>query len=231
LISSDDKEWTSIFDEVLFPLVLLLLKPEVYHSDPVGMSDTRFQAATLVCKIFLRFLDQLPNRSGMLPLWLRILDILDRMMNSGQGDSLVSHQFLHNQVISKKCPSNALLFSNLQTEAVPESLKNILLVMADGGYLVPPSQDPSKEEIWVETRKRLGRFLPDLFSEIFPDAPKELEKSRPSTAVSSPVQTSEAEHKSAEPAASQDNVEKEETAVAEAETQPASHEAEEETSQ
>jgi hypothetical protein len=50
---------------------------------------------------------------------------------------------------------------------VPESLKNILLVMADGGYLVPPSQDPSKEEIWVETRTRLGRFLPDLFSEIY----------------------------------------------------------------
>lgn len=90
LISSDDKEWTTIFDEVLFPLVLRLLKPEVYHSDPVGMSETRVQAATLVCKIFLRFLDQLPNREGMLPLWLQILDILDRMMNSGQGDSLVS---------------------------------------------------------------------------------------------------------------------------------------------
>jgi hypothetical protein len=57
------------------------------------MSETRFQAATLVCKIFLRFLDQLPNRTGMLPLWLRILDILDRMMNSGQGDSLVSLLF------------------------------------------------------------------------------------------------------------------------------------------
>jgi hypothetical protein len=40
LISSDDKEWTSIFDEVLFPLVLLLLKPEVpeperEHTSPV----------------------------------------------------------------------------------------------------------------------------------------------------------------------------------------------------
>lgn len=90
LIASDDQEWASIFDEVLFPLILLLLKPEVYHSDPIGMSETRVQAATLVCKIFLRFLDQLPNREGVLPLWLRILDILDRMMNSGQGDSLVS---------------------------------------------------------------------------------------------------------------------------------------------
>ena len=87
--STDDKEWTAIFDQVLFPLVLRLLKPEVYHSDPVGMSETRVQAATLVCKIFLRYLDQHPNRAGMLDLWLKILDILDRMMNSGQGDSLV----------------------------------------------------------------------------------------------------------------------------------------------
>lgn len=96
----------------------------------------------------------------MLPLWLRILDILDRMMNSGQTDSL--------------------------EEAIPESLKNILLVMADGGYLVSPDQDPSKEEMWNETRKRLGRFLPELFGEIFPDAGKEAEKSQPPSAVSSP---------------------------------------------
>jgi golgi-specific brefeldin A-resistance guanine nucleotide exchange factor 1 len=41
--------------------------------------------------------------------------------------------------------------------------------MADGGYLVPPSQNPSKEKIWIETRKRLERFLPDLFGELFPD--------------------------------------------------------------
>ncbi|CAG8084097.1 unnamed protein product [Penicillium salamii] len=200
LVSSDDSEWTSIFDEVLFPLVLLLLKPEVYHSDPVGMSETRFQAATLVCKIFLRFLDQLPNRAGMLPLWLRILDILDRMMNSGQGDSLA--------------------------EAVPESLKNILLVMADGGYLIPPSQDPSKEEIWVETRKRLGRFLPDLFAEVFPDPPKESEQSHQSAAISSSVQTNETEQRSEDTATPQENGQKE-GAVAETEKPASSQEVEE----
>lgn len=58
------------------------------------MGETRVQTATLVCKIFLRYLDQLPNAEGMLELWLKILDILDRMMNSGQGDSLVSFPFL-----------------------------------------------------------------------------------------------------------------------------------------
>lgn len=90
------------------------------------------------------------------------------------------------------CPVRSLtiaLFS-LQEEAIPESLKNILLVMADGGYLVPPSQDPSKEEMWLETRKRLGRFLPDLFAEIFPESAKEPEKSQPGSAVPSPPKVS-----------------------------------------
>lgn len=94
LASTDHKEWTAVFDEVLFPLILRLLKPEVYHSDPIGMSETRVQAATLVCKIFLRYLDQVPERDGLLDMWLKILDILDRMMNSGQGDSLVCYQTL-----------------------------------------------------------------------------------------------------------------------------------------
>ncbi|KAL4861202.1 hypothetical protein BDV12DRAFT_208274 [Aspergillus spectabilis] len=145
-----DKEWTAIFDQILFPLILLLLKPEVFHSDPLGMSETRVQAVTLICKIFLRYLDQLPYADDMPELWLKILDILDRIINSGQKDNSASE------------------------EAISESVKNIILVMADAGHLVPPSQAPSNEDLWTETRKRLERFLPDLFKEIFPDAPKEL---------------------------------------------------------
>jgi brefeldin A-resistance guanine nucleotide exchange factor 1 len=90
LTSGDREEWTAIFGEVLFPLIVRLLKPEVYSSDPVGMSETRVQAATLLCKIFLHHLVKLSNWEGMLDLWLKILDIMDRLMNSGQGDSLVS---------------------------------------------------------------------------------------------------------------------------------------------
>jgi len=56
-----------------------------------------------------------------------------------------------------------------QEEAVPESLKNILLVMADGGYLVPPAENEKPSEIWEETWKCVDRFLPDLFREIFPE--------------------------------------------------------------
>ncbi len=90
LTSGDHEEWVAIFGEVLFPLIVRLLKPEVYSSDPVGMSETRLQAATLLCKIFLHYHLLLSQWDGMLDLWLKILDIMDRLMNSGQGDSLVS---------------------------------------------------------------------------------------------------------------------------------------------
>jgi len=132
LASEDHTEWIAIFGEVLFPLILRLLKPEIYQLDPIGMSETRVQAAMLVCKIFLHYLVLLVEWDGMLDLWLRILNILDRMMNSGQGDTL--------------------------EEAVSESLKNILLVMASQGILVRPEEDPSSERLWVETRKRMDRF-------------------------------------------------------------------------
>ena len=60
------------------------------------MSETRVQAATLLCKVFLHYLVLLSEWGGMLDLWLKILDIMDRLMNSGQGDNLVS--FVHNHM-------------------------------------------------------------------------------------------------------------------------------------
>ncbi|RYP26929.1 hypothetical protein DL768_011490 [Monosporascus sp. mg162] len=104
------------------------------------MSETRVQAASLLCKVFLQYLVLLSKWDGMLDLWLKIIDIMDRLMNSGQGDSL--------------------------EEAVPENLKNILLFMSSSGYLVPPSKDPSQEKLWIETWKRIDRFLPDLRNDL-----------------------------------------------------------------
>ena len=44
--------------------------------------------------------------------------------------------------------------------------------MTSGGYLVPPQQDPRHEKLWFETWSRLDRFLPRLYSEIYPDTPQ-----------------------------------------------------------
>jgi brefeldin A-resistance guanine nucleotide exchange factor 1 len=94
LTSGEHEEWTAIFGEVLFPLILRLLKPEVFSSDRDGMSETRVQAASLLSKVFLQYLVVLSEWEGMLDLWLRIVEIMDRLMNSGQGDSLVSSHAL-----------------------------------------------------------------------------------------------------------------------------------------
>ncbi|KAK5210939.1 GDP/GTP exchange factor for ARF [Exophiala xenobiotica] len=194
-------EWTAIFDEVLFPMTLRLLKPEVYQVDPFGMNDTRAHAASLLCKIFLRYLDRLVEVGRMKDVWIKVLELLDRLMNAGaEGDALA--------------------------EAVLEGVKNVLLVMDGTGYLardeatatataagheshIPPppvltegdigaaaaaaekesvdgngseekkqkqeakksSAENSVQQIWPETVRRLDRFLPGLVQELFPPPP------------------------------------------------------------
>jgi len=58
---------------------------------------------------------------------------------------------------------------------MPESLKNILLVMASSGFLVRPESgghQGENKELWDQTWKRLERFLPDLKEELFPPEPE-----------------------------------------------------------
>jgi brefeldin A-resistance guanine nucleotide exchange factor 1 len=45
----------------------------------------------------------------------------------------------------------------------------MLLVMSNGGYLAPPDENPAQEELWNETWKRVNRFLPNFFAELFPE--------------------------------------------------------------
>ncbi|TWU78927.1 GDP/GTP exchange factor for ARF [Metarhizium rileyi] len=137
---TDAKEWTAIFGSVLFPLIQRLLKPEVFSSDKDGMGEMRVQSASLLCRVFLQYLVLLSGWDGMLDLWIQIIDIMDRLINSGQGDSL--------------------------EEAVQENLKNVILFMASSGYLVSQSQDASKQALWDETWKRVDRFLPELRSDL-----------------------------------------------------------------
>lgn len=56
-----------------------------------------------------------------------------------------------------------------QEEAVSENLKNMLLVLSNGGYLAPPDEKPEQEEMWNETWKRVNRFLPNFLGELFPE--------------------------------------------------------------
>ncbi|KAK3086964.1 GDP/GTP exchange factor for ARF, partial [Teratosphaeriaceae sp. CCFEE 6253] len=94
------------------------------------MSETRVQAAQLLCKIFLHYLVLLSEWEGVLDLWIRIMEIMDRLMGSGQGGDMLR-------------------------EAVPESLKNILLVMSSGDHLAPPPAEDVEEDERTEQQKQL----------------------------------------------------------------------------
>ncbi|UNI20375.1 GDP/GTP exchange factor for ARF [Purpureocillium takamizusanense] len=149
LTYTDAKEWTAIFSKVLFPLILRLLKPEVFTVDRDGMSEMRVQSASLLCKVFLQYLVLLSEWDGMQGLWVKVIDVLDRLLNSGQGDSL--------------------------EEAVRENLKNVVLFMSSSGLLVSPAENPARQELWDETWKRVDRFLPDLRNDLAAEGADERE--------------------------------------------------------
>ena len=59
----------------------------------------------------------------------------------------------------------------IQFEAVPESLKNVLLVMNASGFLLPPFENRNAEQVllWDSTFERILPFLPNLKDDLFPE--------------------------------------------------------------
>ncbi|GAA5880201.1 hypothetical protein JCM8547_006589 [Rhodosporidiobolus lusitaniae] len=147
ILQKTDVDLTIIFERVFFPLLEELLKPQVFRRDPDGMGETRLRASALLCKIFLQYLTQLSERQGMrtmTELWLKILGYQDRFMHSGRRDQMF--------------------------EAVPELLKNVLLVMNASGFLLPPFVERTQEQarLFDLTFERIQPFLPELQRELFP---------------------------------------------------------------
>lgn len=106
-------------------------------------------------KVFLHHLTPLLTLKGFLPLWLTVLDLLRAYMHADNSENLY--------------------------EAIPESLKNMLLVMASAGVLQPDSN------LWTPTWRAIDVFLPGLKSELFPEpAPPPQQQSPPSASPPSP---------------------------------------------
>ncbi|KAJ3296061.1 GDP/GTP exchange factor for ARF [Rhizoclosmatium sp. JEL0117] len=93
------------FENVLFPLLEELLKPEIRKLDASGMDETRMTVAGLLSRIFLQYLNRLLRYKDLTGLWVKVLDYMNRYVNAG-GSEFVS-------------------------EGVLESLKNMLLVLSD----------------------------------------------------------------------------------------------------
>ncbi|XP_061857825.1 Golgi-specific brefeldin A-resistance guanine nucleotide exchange factor 1 isoform X2 [Colius striatus] len=136
----DALEWESCFNKVLFPLLTKLLE-NISPADVGGMEETRMRASTLLSKVFLQHLSPLLSLSTFAALWLTILDFMDKYMFSGSSDLLL--------------------------EAIPESLKNMLLVMDTAGIFHSADSRTGYSDLWEITWERIDCFLPRLRDELF----------------------------------------------------------------
>lgn len=173
-----DFDWGVMFDDELFPFLEVLLKAEVFETDPKGMLYTRLQAASLLCKVFLQYVasQQVSSTEGknseLFNFWIRVLDTLDRLINStpssrrsseensryngsGHGGSSNNGNISGNG--SGKSGSGETLTA--LEEGVVESIKNLLLVMKT-------SEPPQDSHFWTETWKRVDSIMPGLKEEL-----------------------------------------------------------------
>ncbi|KAF5358079.1 hypothetical protein D9756_001747 [Leucocoprinus leucothites] len=151
LDENDQSQVEDVFNRVVFPLLDELLKPQTYQRDPLGIPETRLRACALLCKVFMHLEVRENVKTDFRVLWIQILDLLDRLMNIDRGDQLY--------------------------EAVPESLKNVILVMNATGILVPPpidgddARDDRQRTLWSATHERMERFLPGFLNDIIVPQP------------------------------------------------------------
>lgn len=136
LMNLSATEWSQCLEQILFPLLAKLLNPMACN-DPAGIEETRIRLAMLLSKVFLHNLTMLLCLPGFLPLWLTVLDLLKRYMHADNSELLL--------------------------EAIPETLKNMLLVMSSTGVL------NAESHIWQPTWQMINIFLPNLKGELLPD--------------------------------------------------------------
>uniref|UniRef100_A0A4W3GWT7 Golgi brefeldin A resistant guanine nucleotide exchange factor 1 n=1 Tax=Callorhinchus milii TaxID=7868 RepID=A0A4W3GWT7_CALMI len=151
----DALEWESCFNKVLFPLLTKLLE-NISPADVGGMEETRMRASTLLCKVFLQHLSPLLSLPTFAALWLTILDFMDKYIGSFQS-----------------------------LEAIPESLKNMLLVMDTAGIFHCADSRTGYSQLWEITWERIDCFLPRLKDELFKQAV--IQDPVPSAAVEPPT--------------------------------------------
>ncbi|XP_072280556.1 Golgi-specific brefeldin A-resistance guanine nucleotide exchange factor 1 isoform X3 [Pyxicephalus adspersus] len=136
----DALEWEACFNKVLFPLLIKLLE-NISPADVGGMDETRMRASTLLAKVFLQHLSPLLSLPTFAALWMTILDFMDKYMHAGSSDLLM--------------------------EAIPESLKNMLLVMDTAGIFHSADSRTGYSDLWEITWERIDCFLPRLREELF----------------------------------------------------------------
>lgn len=146
-------EWEACFLQVFFPMLSRLLEvtPIV---DQFNLEETRVRASNLLCKVFLQHLLSLSSLPHFPDLWFGILDFMEKYLCLGNSDLL--------------------------SEAIPESLKNMLLVMSTQGVLdvsvsnnrsgstVSLNENNTSLKLLEMTWLRIEQFLPQFMKQLFP---------------------------------------------------------------
>ena len=130
-------QWEFAFLRVLFPMLRKLL--EVGKGDQ-GREETKLRAAMMLSKVFLQHLTPLSSLPTFPALWLSILDIIGHFCATASTDLLA--------------------------DALPESLKNMLLVMDTSGLFFTELGQPTP--LWGVTWGKIDTFLPTLRDQLFP---------------------------------------------------------------
>ena len=86
-------EWESVFNKVLFPLLLKLLETTSITDQIHGIEETRVRVSQLLCRIFLQHLTPLLNLATFTAIWMTILDFMDKYSKIDQTDMLVRMVF------------------------------------------------------------------------------------------------------------------------------------------
>ncbi|KAI8905997.1 hypothetical protein EDD86DRAFT_248931 [Gorgonomyces haynaldii] len=104
-------------ENVVFPLLDELLKPEIAKLDLQSIDETRLRAMGLLTKVYLTFLPQLRGTKEFERVWSEILDYCGRYIHVAS------------------------------VEGIQESLKNMLLVMAAEDLLLEPIKQSTIERV------------------------------------------------------------------------------------
>ena len=153
-------QWEFAFLRVLFPMLRKLLEMGGTGEHAIvdqGREETKLRAAMMLSKEFLQHLGPLSNLPTFPALWLTILDLVGQFCATASTDILA--------------------------DALPESLKNMLLVMDTSGRGLFFTDSGTPTALWGVTWGKIDTFLPGLREELFPDWEKRAEKSKVDAAL------------------------------------------------
>lgn len=173
----EEFDWIGVFGQALFPLIDALLNPEVYDTDPSGMSRTRLHAASLLCKVFLQYIVRTSNddegnekeNEQRLDLWIKVLDTLDRLISS-TGSEVPAPGTPTLPTASSALAGGSNMADSKPTkstggleESVVESVKNLLLVIkASESQSKTDASKARQDRFWSETWNRVDVTMPGL---------------------------------------------------------------------